>query len=586
MAGSDIFPRQRRWNVYINLDHDFGNDTTGSAESLCSYRQVADNAGSYPAAITVDRSNPFYFNPTGGTQPITILYRFRRELGSSMERATVTTCDSTLELDARNFRGWHLNGSLGYGVQAQRQTTDGLVDFSALNTALLGTRKTAFNPFGDGSSENPDTVDSFRSSSNSSITIDQWDVGMLADRTVFALRAREVRLGVGIEYRRETLESTTLTSKSAPLVATNLARNVYCGFGELTIPILDHSSFAAAGRFDHFTDFGSVVSPEYTLTLAPTPSVAIRATWARLFRPPNMSQLIESNNLSQILTLPDVQSPSGTTTALVDSGNSSRLKQERSTNWAVKLQLEPPAVPSLRASLNYYHIDSRDRIEDLPFQLDLLDNPEYRSVVNRNPTGGQREAICGHGVFAGSPPVCLSSPIGAIVDLRTLNTAILTTSGLDLYAAYAWQLPWGEIQADLRGTYVFDFSAAATADSPKLQLRNTPNNPIDLRARPTLQWKLPRLTTMIAVNYSNHYRDNVSIPNRNVASWTTVDMQASYAVNVPGASWLAQTQLLLTAINILDHDPPFVNNQFGVGYDLLNGSLRGRAIGFTLRKKW
>ena len=36
----------------------------------------------------------------------------------------------------------------------------------------------------------------------------------------------------------------------------------------------------------------------------------------------------------------------------------------------------------------------------------------------------------------------------------------------------------------------------------------------------------------------------------------------------------------------MDHDPPFVNKQLGIGYDLLNGSLRGRAIGFTLRKKW
>jgi hypothetical protein len=63
-------------------------------------------------------------------------------------------------------------------------------------------------------------------------------------------------------------------------------------------------------------------------------------------------------------------------------------------------------------------------------------------------------------------------------------------------------------------------------------------------------------------------------------------MQASYTVDAPSASWLDGTELLLTATNIVDHDPPFVNNELGVGYDLLNGSLSGRAIGFTLRKKW
>jgi iron complex outermembrane recepter protein len=586
LAGSNVFPRQRRWNAYIDLDHDFGDGVSGFLTSLCSYRQVTANAGAYTAAITVDQESPFYVNPTGGTEPINILYRFGRELGAMMERARVTTCDSTFELDAKNFRGWHLNGSFGYGTETQKQTMDGLVDFSALRTALLGPRATAFNPFGDGSHADPTTVDSFRSSSESSIRTDQWDVSLLADRSTFALPAGDVNLGLGVEYRREMLKTVNLTSKSAPLTAADLARNVHCAFGQLMIPIVGRNYFSASGRFDHYSDFGSVLSPEYALTLVPTQSLAIRGSWARLFRPPNISQLVENNNFSQIQTLPDAQSPSGTTAVLIDSGKNAQLKQERSTNWAVTIELAPATLPNFRASLNYFHINSRDRIEDLLFRMDVLDNPEYRSAVNRNPTDGQRQAICNHGVFAGSPTACLSSPIGAIVDLRTVNTATLTTSGLDLHAMYAWRSAWGELEADLSGTYVFDFSAAATADSPKLQLRNTPNNPIDLRVRPALLWKLPRFTALLAVNYSNRYRDNVSIPNRSVASWTTVDMQVSYTVAVPNASWLDETDLLLTATNMLDRDPPFVNNELGVGYDLLNGNLRGRAIGVTLRKKW
>jgi iron complex outermembrane recepter protein len=173
-----------------------------------------------------------------------------------------------------------------------------------------------------------------------------------------------------------------------------------------------------------------------------------------------------------------------------------------------------------------------------------------------------------------------------MVERITINTATLTTSGLNLNAGYAWQSAWGALEANLSGTYVFDFSAAATVDSPKLQLRNTPNNPIDLRVRPALQWKLRRLAAMLAVNYSNHYRDTISIPNRNIASWTTIDTQFSYKLDAPNGAWLDETELLLTGANILDRDPPFVNNELGVGYDLLNGSLRGRAIGFTVRKKW
>jgi iron complex outermembrane recepter protein len=586
LEGSDVFPRQRRWNTYIDLGRDFGNGVTASATSLCSYRQVVANAGTYTAAITVDQTSAFFVNPTGGTDPVTVLYRFGRELGASIEKARVLTCDSTLEADARNFRGWHLNGSLGYGVETQKLTIDGLVDFTALQTALTGPRETAFNPFGDGSNADRDTVNSFRSSSESSTRTGQWDLNLLADRSLIALPAGDVNLGLGVEYRKELLTSVTLTSKSAPRSATDLARNVYSTFGELKIPIVGRNSFAASGRFDHYSDFGSVLSPEFVLTLAPTQAISIRGNWAKLFRPPNISQLVESNNFTQILTLPDTQSPLGTSTVLIDSGKNSHLKQERSTNWGVDIEFKPTALPNFHSNLNYFHIVSKDRIADLPFQFDVLDNPEYQSTVNRNPTGGQREAICSHGVFAGSPTACLSSPIGAIVDLRTVNTATLTTSGLDLNAAYTWPLAWGELEANLSGTYIFDFSAAATVDSPKLQLRNTPNNPIDLRVRPAVQWKLPRLTAMLAVNYSNHYRDIVSIPNQNIASWTTIDMQVSYKVDVPNASWLDHTEISLTATNILDRDPPFVNNELGVGYDLLNGNLRGRTIGFTLRKKW
>jgi outer membrane receptor protein involved in Fe transport len=102
-------------------------------------------------------------------------------------------------------------------------------------------------------------------------------------------------------------------------------------------------------------------------------SISIRGSWAKLFRPPNISQVVETNNFSEIVILPDAQASSGTTAALIDSGNNSQLRQERSTNWAVTLEFKPPANPNFGASLNYFHIDSRDRIEDLLFQIPQSD---------------------------------------------------------------------------------------------------------------------------------------------------------------------------------------------------------------------
>ena len=63
-------------------------------------------------------------------------------------------------------------------------------------------------------------------------------------------------------------------------------------------------------------------------------------------------------------------------------------------------------------------------------------------------------------------------------------------------------------------------------------------------------------------------------------------MYISYKVDVANGSLLDGAETLLTAINMLGRDPPFLNNQLGFGYDLVNGNLRGRMIGFTLRKRW
>jgi iron complex outermembrane recepter protein len=586
LAGTDVFPRQQRWNSYLELDRSLADGVIASAESLCSYRQAKDNAGAYTAAITVDQRSPFYVNPAGGTEPITVFYKFAHEFGSTIERAGVTNCGLTLALDAKAFSGWNFSGSVGYGTERQRQTTGDLVDFPSLESALTQPRATAFNPLGDGTGTTSDTINTFRSSSHFSSRNDQWDINAAADHRLLSLLSRDLTLTLGAEYRRETLATRSQDFKSAPETSSNLGRNVSSAFGQLTIPMTDRATFQASGRFDHYSDFGSVFSPEYTLKVVPTRSIWITGTWARLFRPPNISQLVESHDLSQLSTLPDARSSTGSTLALIDSGGNSQLKQELSRNWAVNIEFRPPTLPTLRANLNYFHVNSENRIEDPSFQPNVLNNPEFTSMVNRNPTAAYRQAICSNGQFAGSASSCLSAPIGAIIDLRTRNTAILTTSGFDLGTSYAWPSAWGQLEAGLRGTYVFDFSAAQTADSPKLQLRNTPNNPVDLRLRPMLQWSMPRLTTMVAVNYWNHYRDTASTPNRDVASWTTVDMQVSYKVSDAHGSLLDGTEISLTATNLLDRDPPFVNDQLGVGYDLVNGDLRGRVVGIVLRKHW
>jgi len=48
--------------------------------------------------------------------------------------------------------------------------------------------------------------------------------------------------------------------------------------------------------------------------------------------------------------------------------------------------------------------------------------------------------------------------------------------------------------------------------------------------------------------------------------------------------WLKGTQVTLNAVNVLNHDPPFVDSQFG--YDIYNVRALGRVVSLDVSKAW
>jgi iron complex outermembrane recepter protein len=591
LAGTDIYPRQRLFSAYGVLQRKFGENVNATVDSLCSQRRTLDNSGSYSAEISINPGYPYYVNPTGGTGTVDVLFDFGRDIGQMIEKGNVVKCDSTLEF--KLTRGeWHVDGSFGYAFQNLHQITNGLVDFTALTGYLDGSNTPGFNLLGDGSnSPGTSVVNAIRSSSRYSANAHQFDVSLAADRPVFSLPAGMAALETGFEFRTETLDSETIASNSTPPATLDLSRGVISVFGAIGIPLAKRLDLSVAGRFDDYTDFGSVLSPQYALTWMPFKELSFRATWAKLFRPPNMSQLIATDNVSQLYPLPDSRSASGTTTALIETGGNPQLRPERSRNWSFTAatgseEPDESGQPRTSAQLSYYHIDTLGRIDDLPLTLDVLDDPEYSSRINRNPTPAQRQAICNHGLFEGSTADCLTAPVGAIVNLLTDNLSVLTTSGIELEAHSSFNAFGGRLLGGLKANYVFDFSEAATTAVRKIQLLNTPNNPIDFHMRPELQWAHAGFTIFTALNFANSYRDNVSIPNRNVASWTTLDMQVSYIIDTQSTSPFAGTKFSLAARNLFNRQPPFVNNASGVGFDLLNANLEGRVISLTVSRKW
>jgi hypothetical protein len=170
--------------------------------------------------------------------------------------------------------------------------------------------------------------------------------------------------------------------------------------------------------------------------------------------------------------------------------------------------------------------------------------------------------------------------------MRLNNISVMRTSGIDVVGKKRWSLGAGTLDLGLNATYLFDFSEAQFAHSPQTTLLDTVGNPISFRLRGSANWAFREFGVAGFLNYSDSYRDVVSEPTRSVSSWTTLDLQLSYQIGRTGPEALRNTAISLSAQNVLDSDPPFVNNPLGVGYDNANADLLGRFVSFRMRKAW
>jgi hypothetical protein len=225
-------------------------------------------------------------------------------------------------------------------------------------------------------------------------------------------------------------------------------------------------------------------------------------------------------------------------------------------------------------------------VERVDYANSFLEDPTFADLLIRNPTAEQRADICSRGEFLGTMDECLHTPVAAIVDMRLNNVATLRTDGIDAIGKYVFNGRLGTFEAGLNATYLMSYSQARFRESLLQNLVSTTNNPIDLRMRGSLGWNKRGVGINAFINYADNYRDLISSPSRRVDSWTTVDVQLSYASSWMGSELFSNTTLSLSAENIFNSNPPFVNNPSGIGYDNANADLMGRFVSVRLRKDW
>jgi iron complex outermembrane recepter protein len=600
-ARYQIFPEVRAHKVYTMLAQDLNERVQLFFEGRYAERNALRSDFPEEQLLAVPPSNAFYTNPLGGAPYTLVAYSFSRDLGPTIFSAKSDVYTGTVGARMQVGETWQATLSESYGHQTLRSDEYNVPDQAALAVSLADSNPvTAFDPFGAGSNTNPATLDAIKRDYPLHAMSSIESTRLVADGSLFRMPAGDAKVAVGVERREEKL-SHDVAGLVEQTTAQSYDRHVTSLFSQLALPLVGDPTnpravprleLVAAGRYEHYSDFGGTFNPTVRVRWIPTESLKLRASWGRSFRAPKLDDLYDtSEDIAGSVVLPDPKSPTGRSLVLVEQGSNPALKQETAKTWTAGFDYAPSFLTGSTFSLTYYSIDYENRIvqpaADNPFAI-LVNESEWAPVIARNPSRVQIDAVCNSPDYQGSLSACLASTPAAIINGRLANLAATKTRGIDLQASDSYSASWGRIDLGIAGNYVFKFDQAVTATSPAVDIVNTITNPLALRLRGTVEWNrqgpgMPGPGFSLAVNYTGGYKNPSSTLVPRVSPWTTLDARVVYRT-WPNRGWLDGIELSLNAVNVLNHSPPFVDDLYG--YDVYNVQAVGRVVSADVIKRW
>ena len=552
------------------------------SDVLWTLRRAAERAGGQEVELDVTNS-PLLLNAP--RTPVLEYYNLLDDVGPQLTTVDVQTLNATVGTQLNLPHQWYLILTGSQSQETESAVVTGQVDLAALQAAVSDPSPAfAFDPLGSGSNTPASTLQSLQSQQWYKSRSRLWDFAATADGSLLSLPAGPLRAALGFEYREQGFSAGY--SQYSP--GSDLRRQVYAGFAELAVPVLSSDAYPApwgrltlslAGRIENYSDFGAATTPRVGIRWQPIAPLAVRATWARSIRVPNLGDLVETNNTSFVQLI-------GGVPALIWSGGNAGLTAEHAQTRSLGLRFESDEDARFTADIGYFDILFRDRIQPGVLSAGLLSDPAYAGLVTYSPSAGTLENVCTRSLFIGAGP-CSQAPVEAIVDLRERNTAVLRTDGIDVTFGTNFETGTGRWGLGIAGTYVLHYKEADTPVAPLVSVLNTLSNPLALHSVATANWKFRKAGVTLGIRYSNRYRNLQTQPATEVASWTTVDLGLRYVFNTGAVGARPSTELALNCKNLFNRYSPFaVNTVASLGYDQENGDLTGRTVSLSLNVKW
>jgi iron complex outermembrane receptor protein len=208
------------------------------------------------------------------------------------------------------------------------------------------------------------------------------------------------------------------------------SRRSYAGYIDLEVDIIKDLTVGLAGRYEHFSDFGSTTNGKISARYAFTPEIAVRGAVSTGFKAPTPGQLFTRNVSTAFLVGTGVPYELGLippTDPAAKFYGATPMKPEKSTNYSAGVVLTP--TNNVSVTIDYFNIKVSDRI-GITGQIPVLDS--------------DRTKLQALGV----------TNWATIGQLRYFTNGFATdTQGLDVVGSYDMQTDIGDFATTLSANY-------------------------------------------------------------------------------------------------------------------------------------
>ncbi|MFZ0550626.1 MAG: TonB-dependent receptor [Steroidobacteraceae bacterium] len=637
-ATEDMYNQQRRYSLITTARQDLGGRVQLSFDGKYTDTLMNENAGTEAVQtgtdaagnpiVTIPSTNPYFFQPPGGTATSENVYMGTGSLGNVYDvyrsRAGMVDFGALVHLAG----SWDLDSDVDYSwSKSSALNPNGVNENATAAAADATTPSTALDPFG---ATNPAVAGAIENwplqfLSNQSL----YDLNVKANGDLFELPAGEAKLAVGVTEGNEKYSGSDPIGLYGETGYTNntvdASRSTYGVFAQTAVPIIGSANaitgirkldVSLALRHDHYSDFGGTTNPEYGIDWVPVQSLMIQGSYGTSFHAPQLADDYgidtRAGGGSVGAPPPGYVLPSDVSflTAYLAGGRTG-LRPEEAKNTSFGFVWTPEdALTGFKASVSYFMINFSDQVE-IPNPSSLFSNAGLESrFVDLNPTGNPADPFAPltatqlASIFSGirlTPPLTAAniSTLYEVIDLRRANIGATVDNGVDFDFTYHHVVPGGQMMAELSGEYLTKYETNEGAGTPwtnnltdgnsYLTSDTSAYNVIPWHVKATLGWQIgPDVFTQANVNYTGHFNYGyITSGGQNAIQWVspfvTVDWLARYYF--PGDNMFTHgLTAQLNVDNVLNQSPPLVEETGGFSPESANPL--GRFIQLSLTKRW